>query len=79
MYQPISCVFYDYIEHFATTGEEVTFVYRNEAGEEVAVRTVIRDTEVKEKVEYVHLSTPPTRLRMDRIVRINEHVLAAHC
>ena len=79
MYRPISCVFYDYIEHYATTGEEVEFVYRNEALEEVSIRTVITDTEVKDKVEFVHLSTPPTRLRMDRIVRIGEHELKGYC
>ena len=79
MYRPISCVFYDYIEHYATTGEEVEFVYRDEQLEEVTIRTVITDTEVKDKVEYVHLSTPPARLRMDRIVRIEGHELKGYC
>ena len=79
MYQPISCVFYDYIEHYATRGEVVELVYRNEAGEAHAVRTVLLDTEVSEKVEYVHLSTSPGRLRLDRIVRINAHELRDYC
>ena len=79
MYQPISCVFYDYIEHYATTGEEVDFVYRDEKLEEHTIRTIITDTEVKDKVEFVHLSTPPTRLRMDRIVSIAGKELKGFC
>ena len=54
-------------------------MYRDEQLEEVTIRTVITDTEVKDKVEYVHLSTPPARLRMDRIVRIEGHELKGYC
>ena len=79
MYRPISCVFYDYIEHYATTREVVEFVYRDEQGVEVTVYTRILDTEMQDKVEYVHLSKAPKRLRMDRIVRIAGHELKDYC
>ena len=79
MYRPISCVFYDYIEHYATRREEVEFVYRDEHSVEQTIRTVILNTEVENKIEFVHLSTPPTRLRMDRIVRIAGRELRDYC
>jgi len=73
-YQPISCVFYDYIEHYALKKEIVELSFKD-GNEKKILHTRLLDTKSKNKVEYVQIEGKEW-IRMDRIISINEHILA---
>lgn len=74
-YQPISCVFYDYIEHFAMRKEIVELLVKDGNGERM-LKTRILDTKAKDKVEYLLVEATAEWIRMDQIIRINEHKMS---
>ncbi|MEL7122086.1 MAG: hypothetical protein AAFO07_21745 [Bacteroidota bacterium] len=69
-YQPISCVFYDYIEHYAVLRKAVDIVYEEE-GKQKTVNSKILDTQNTGTAEYVILKSLNEPLRMDRIISID--------
>ena len=70
-YQPISCVFYDYIEHYAVLRKAVDIVYKDEEGKKQTVNSKILDTQNTGTAEYVLLKSLNEPLRMDRIISID--------
>ncbi len=76
-YEPISCTYYDYIEHFAVLKQVVHIRYYGDDGNPKELDTVILDTlNKKEEGEFIILNNLDHPLRMDRIISINEHILA---
>lgn len=73
-YTPISCVFYDLIEHYATRKEIVSIEVQKES-ERATYNSRILDTQVENKVEYIVLESPAIRIRMDQIISLNEEKL----
>jgi len=74
-YKPISCVFYDYIEHYALRKEQVEIAIRDGENERL-LKTKILDTKSENKVEYILVENEKEWIRMDLILRINEHKLS---
>jgi len=74
-YIPISCVYYDLIEHYAVRKEVVHIIIQSEKGPE-EFHSRILDTRVKEKVEYMLIETPAMSIRMDQIVSLNGEKLS---
>ena len=74
-YTPISCTFYDYIEHYAVKKTLVTIVYMNENGEQQSVQARIDDTLNNKKEEFICLSNGQ-KIRMDYLISINQHRLS---
>ncbi len=74
-YVPISCVYYDLIEHYAIRKEVVHIVIKDEA-KLFEYHSKILDTKVKDKVEYMVLEYPNISIRMDQIVSLNGEKLA---
>ena len=71
-YKPIDCNFYDYIEHFATTGQQIEFIYLDKQFEEVTIQTRIMDTENRGQLgEFILVEAVPDPIRMDRIIAID--------
>jgi len=77
-YQPISCVFYDLIEHYATLRKAVTIQYLKELGKEeiLTIKAKILDTKIIDKVEHVIIEGLEDPIRMDRLISIEGEVLA---
>lgn len=75
-YQPISCVYYDFIEHYAIRKEKVTIVWKDRDDREVQLNSRILDTKTEAKVEFMLLEATQEWIRMDRIISLNEHKLA---
>ena len=74
-YIPISCVYYDLIEHYAVRKETVNIVIQEEE-KLVEYHSKILDTKVKDKVEYMIIATPNISIRMDLIVSLNGEKLS---
>ncbi|MDG1914453.1 MAG: Rho-binding antiterminator [Crocinitomix sp.] len=72
-YQPINCVFHDYLEHFATLRRPIKIRF-NLNGLEVSIsKAIIYDLTGGRKGEYVHFKNDNTdlKVRMDHIISIN--------
>ena len=74
-YKPISCVFYDLIEHYAVLREVVALAVKIDKETRV-FNTRILDTKVVKKVEYILIETPKLTIRMDNIISINGEQLS---
>jgi len=74
-YVPISCVYYDLIEHYAVR-KEIVHIIIQEGAEQKEFHSKILDTKVKEKVEYMLIETPELSIRMDQIISLNGDKLA---
>jgi len=75
-YQPISCVYYDLIEHYAIRKEIISIVMHSENENQESFKTRILDTKAKDGVEYILLENPKEWFRMDRIVSLNDDLLS---
>jgi len=74
-YIPISCVYYDLIEHYAVRKEVIEIVIGTEEGLQT-FQSKILDTKVREKVEYMIIDTPSIEIRMDQIISLNGEKLS---
>lgn len=75
-YQPISCTFYDYIEHYAMRKELIRILLKNDMGGHEQFHSRILDTKTQDRVEYFLLEATTEWIRMDRIISLNEHRLS---
>ena len=71
-YVPIDCGFYDRIEVAIMRGNSVQFAYVDHMGEAQMIQTRLLDTVQRADGEFVKLPDD-LLIRMDRIIRINEH------
>jgi len=74
-YIPISCVYYDLIEHYAVRREVISIIVQGE-NELKQYQSKILDTKVKDKVEYMIIETPNISIRMDQIISLNGEKLS---
>ncbi|MDW7692799.1 hypothetical protein R9C00_11300 [Flammeovirgaceae bacterium SG7u.111] len=74
-YKPISCSFYDVIEHYATLRQKVAIRFRSEKGAEETIETLILDTKTTSEGEFMLVKEEPKALRMDRIISIGSEKL----
>jgi Rho-binding antiterminator len=75
-YAPISCDFYDWIEHYATKKEWVTIKYKDAQGEEQTVQRLILTTLTQVDGEYLLLNADLPPIRLDRLISIEDQMLA---
>lgn len=78
-YSPISCVYYDFLEHYATIQKEVVVVYFLGQREEI-VKGVIKDLKVDdEKVEVLLIKD--LKIRLDSLISVDGKMLSdfTHC
>ena len=73
-YKPIPCAAYETLERYVISGREVALLYVNGDGT-CHERTVIVDLLTEGGVEYAVLASSG-RLRLDRIVRVDDVALA---
>lgn len=76
-YKPISCEYYDYIEHYAVKGEVIRIEFMDEYSQISTIKDIILDTLIKDKEEYLILKSG-LKIRMDHIVSINDHILSEY-
>ena len=77
-YSPISCSYHDFILDRATRKKYVKIQYFTEIREFITTQAIIKDVvTTPEKEEYVILNTGE-RIRLDRLVRIDEHPSPHH-
>ena len=69
-YIPIDCNFYDILEANATRRRFVRIQYFSEIQEFLTVDAIIKDLYVREKVEFMLLSTG-VEIRLDRLVSVD--------
>ena len=72
---PISCVFYDWIEHYATKKEVVEIRINTPEGEQL-IRSRILDTRAEKGKEYILLENNQEWLDLSYLIAINEHKLS---
>lgn len=70
-YKPISCTYYDYIEHYAVLKAVVVIQYWNEQHEKSSIESVILDTKNDGTAEYMMVRDLDNPIRMDRIISID--------
>ena len=72
-YQPINCVFHDYLEHFATLRKPITVRYLSNGLETSMSDAIIYDLTGGRNGEYAHFknSTLDITIRMDHIISID--------
>lgn len=75
-YQPISCVFYDLIEHYATR-KELVHILISKDGKTERYHSRILDTKIIRKVEFMVLDHPRIDIRLDQIISLNDDRLAS--
>ena len=78
-YTPISCVFYDFLEHYATINKEVEIVYLENL-ENKQVTGVIGNLSINDKKEEV-LTVNDLNIRLDLLISVDGNLLADfnHC
>ncbi|TXB63242.1 hypothetical protein [Phaeodactylibacter luteus] len=69
-YQPINCSFYDELEARATLRRLCQITYRDESGGLQRAEGVIQDFFIREKAEYLLLSTGQA-IRLDRLIVVD--------
>jgi len=74
-YKPISCEYYDYIEHYAVKGEIITIEFMDDYSFISTIQDVILDTHIKDKEEFIILKSGK-RIRMDHVIRLNDYILS---
>ena len=72
-YHPVACDFYDILQETATRRLYAKIQYYTEIHEFLTVSAVIKDIYTKDGEEFIELNTGET-IRLDRIVRINDHL-----
>lgn len=75
-YKPISCVYYDFIEHYATRKEIVNITMKGKGAHPVELKSRILDTKTEGQIEYLLLDETKEWIRMDHIISLNEHKLS---
>ena len=74
-YQPISCTFHDYIEHYIVRAEVVNIKFFDN-GSEICFESRILDSYTSNtKEEFIEIENYSKHIRLDRIISINEHHL----
>jgi Rho-binding antiterminator len=73
-YKPISCEFYDYIEHYAMRREVIEIRFRDQDGTVKTIHDMIGNTRIYDGEEFIVLKNHP-QIRMDQIISLNEHKL----
>jgi len=77
-YQPISCTFHDYIEHFIVR-REIVVVKFIDNDEEKVIKTKILDSYTSpSKEEFMVLEDYSSHIRLDKIISINQYVLSEY-
>ena len=74
-YQPISCSFYDVIEHNAVLGREVNISFQEYGGKSQEITTKILDTKTTPDGEFMLIEKEPRSIRMDLIISIGDKKL----
>ncbi len=74
-YLPISCVYYDLIEHYAVR-KEVVHIIIEQGEEQKEYQSKILDTKIQDKIEYMLIETPELSIRMDQIISLNGEKLS---
>ena len=74
-YKPISCDYYDYIEQYAMKAEPVIVEYMDQDSMIRSMEDVIVDTRVSNGEEFIQLKSGK-EIRMDHIIRLNDHILS---
>jgi transcriptional antiterminator Rof (Rho-off) len=71
-YQPINCVFHDYLEHFATLQRPITIRFYLNGLETVLSKAIIYDLTGGRNGEFAHIINDDSNLkiRMDHIISI---------
>lgn len=75
-YKAINCSYYDYIEHFAVLRQVVHIQYLNDSDESSSIKSIILDTKNDGHAEYMIVKNLDQPIRLDRIISIEDKVLA---
>lgn len=78
-YTPISCVFYEFLEHYATIKKEVEIVYLDDSVKKKVVG-VIADLSINDQKKEV-LTINDLNIRLDLLISVDGKMLADfnHC
>ena len=76
-YQPISCEYYDYIEHFAVKGEEIEIQFYSSENLIKVIKDRILDTRVQNGEEFIVLAKNE-EIRLDHIISLDDKILAEY-
>ncbi len=74
-YVPISCSFYDFIEHFATLKKEVLIRFINAEGQAAQVKSRIVTTKNNKDGEFILLEKEAQLIRLDQLIAIEDKEL----
>lgn len=69
-YQPISCIFYDYLEEAATLGQAADISYVDLDGSVISIAGKIKDLQTKNSEEFLVLENGKS-IRLDSISEFN--------
>ena len=76
-YQPISCEYYDFIEHFAIKGEELEIQFYGPDNLIQVIKDRIVDTRIQNGEEFIVLAQNE-EIRLDHIISLNDKILAEY-
>ncbi len=74
-YQPISCTFHDYIEHYIVRAEVVNIKFSENVSEISLDSRILDSYTTNTKEEFIEIENYSKHIRLDRIISINEHNL----
>ena len=77
-YTPISCDYYDELTLLIMRRKECPIIYKNEKGEEVTIKTVIKDIFTRNGEEFL-LLPHGQEIRLDYLVSVAGKVLRSYC
>lgn len=75
-YTPISCDFYDWIEHYATKKQVVTIRFKDANNQEQTARCKILTTSTAPDGEYLYFNAGVPSIRLDHLIAIEDQLLA---
>ena len=78
LYQPISCIFYDYLEADATLGKVSTIKYVDHNGVVETIMGIIKDLHAKHGEEFLQLDDGQV-IRLDAISEFNGMTASQVC
>lgn len=74
-YQPISCTFHDYIEHYIVRAEVVNIKFSENVSEISLDSRILDSYTTNNKEEFIAIEGYDFHIRLDKIISINEHNL----
>lgn len=75
-YQPISCTFYDFIEHFATLRKEIIIQYKETDVSITSLTSIILDTQSNKDGEFMIIKDLKHPIRLDKIISLDGKFLS---